>query len=128
MSFYNLVENPIGNEDFFIFNLEYLVTKTGSPYLRFDLGFSENGTNIVIRQMRLSGGSIGPPQARVGRKKLDQALLGTQTARRLYNLLLYTLGSFPFEVEIKSERWALGRIKMTTGKLEKQNELRTTFE
>jgi len=128
VSFYHLVPNPIGNEDFFIFNLEYLVTKTGSPYLRFDLGFSENGTNIVIRQMRLSGGSIRPPQARVGRKKLDQVLLGTQTARKLYNLLLYTLGSFPFDVEIKSERWALGRIKMTTGKLEKQNELRTTFE
>lgn len=122
MSLFSLIPDAIGAENLFIFNLEFNHSRSGSPYLRFDLGISEGETNMVIRQMRLSGGAIRPPQVKLGRRKLDQALLGTKTARRLYSLLCYVVTSYGFPIELRSEKWAIGRIKLTEMKLRKQLE------
>jgi len=86
--------------------------------MRFDLGLCSGGNNILIRQMRVSGGIIRPPQVKVGHRKIDQALFGTLVVKRLYHLLSYTLVNYGNPLELKSEKWATSRVKLRESKLE----------
>ena len=122
MTFFDLVPSPIGNKELFIFNVEFLTSRSGHPFLRFDLGVSENGCNIMVRQMRLSGGVIRPPQVRVGRKKIDQALFGAHLSLRIAHLVRYYVESMGFPLEIKSDKMMTSRMKM------RENKLRNPFQ
>ena len=117
MTFFDLVPSPIGNKELFIFNVEFLISRSGHPFLRFDVGVSENGSNMMVRQMRLSGGVIRPPQVRVGRKKVDQALFGAHLSTRIAHLVRYYVESMGFPLELKSDKMMTSRMKMRENKL-----------
>lgn len=122
MSFFSLVGSPIGSEDLFIFNHEFLYSKSGKPFFRFDLGLTLGESSLLIRQMRVSGGLIRPPQVRLGRKKINFVQLNNNVCRRLWALLEYILSEFNLTQELrftKSERMATSRIRLKRGHLER---------
>ena len=122
MSFYDEVDSPIGSEDLFIFNTELLSSRAGIPFFRFDLGIANGGSAVLIRQMRVSGGLIRPPQIRLGFRKINQVLLSSEVASRLWNLLDYVLEEWHLKETLKftkSERMATSRIRLRRKHLEK---------
>lgn len=116
MSFKNLCEDALGTEELFIFNIEYLVSRAKKPFLRFDVGIG-GPHNVVIRQVRLSGGSLRPPQVKIGWRKLDQALLGAKSAELLYAIVKCYIEEYQLPLEMKPLKSALGRIKLRKDKL-----------
>lgn len=116
VSFKNLTNDALGTEELFIFNVEYLVSRAKKPFLRFDVGVS-GPHNIVIRQVRLSGGSLRPPQVKIGWRKLDQALLGAKSAALLYQIVKCYIEEYQLPLEMKPLKSALGRIKLRKDKL-----------